>query len=172
MSSQRPLVHATAMNVPMPMWRRCHVGFSQCPHSAIVGPPSHGRRSSTIGRNDLHGNPAVPSHRHHTDKTVQWNIAHEELLASIRQAGIGSMCGVPVHSEIRVEAEPRHDHRAAVAVVTGMADVLEIRRYEDPAPHMERVVGFENLLRVVVEPAIAEEEPMATESEVFAVSAG
>jgi hypothetical protein len=59
--------------------------------------------------------------------------------------------------------ESGNDYRAAAAVVAGMANVLEVDRYEDAAPRMQRVVGFEDLLRVVVEPAFSEDKPLAAE---------
>lgn len=55
-----------------------------------------------------------------------------------------------------METESGHDHRAAVTVVAGVADVLEICRNGDTAPEVQRVIAFEDLLRAVVECPITE----------------
>jgi len=58
-----------------------------------------------------------------------------------------------------VKPEGRHKHRPAVAVVTGIVNVLQARRDVDAAPHMGGVVALDNVFAAVVQGAVAEENP-------------
>ena len=57
--------------------------------------------------------------------------------------------------KLHVCAQSRHDDRTAVAVIAGIVDVLHSRCDIDSAPHMQRVIRFQNVLAPVAEPAIA-----------------
>ena len=63
-------------------------------------------------------------------------------------------------------AERRHNHRPAIAVVSGIVDVLHARSQVNAAPHVDRVVGLDDVLPAVVQLAIAEEKAEATIGEV------
>jgi len=71
--------------------------------------------------------------------------------------------------ELDVGAEARDDHRAAVAVVTGVGDVLEAGGEVDAAPGVDGVVSFENIFAAVGEVAVAEEESEAAGGEIVLV---
>jgi hypothetical protein len=60
--------------------------------------------------------------------------------------------------ELNVCPERRHHYRPAVAVVAGIVDVLRPRSKIDSAPHVQRVIGFHDILPPVVQPAIAEQK--------------
>ena len=50
-----------------------------------------------------------------------------------------------------MKPEGRHKHRPAVAVVTGIVNVLQARRDVDAAPHMGGVVALDNVFAAVVQ---------------------
>src|SRR5690349_20037613 len=62
-----------------------------------------------------------------------------------------------------------HDYRSAVAVVARIVDVLHAKRRINPAPHVQRVIGLDNILAPVLETAVAQKKTLATEREVFLV---
>ena len=68
--------------------------------------------------------------------------------------------------ELDVGAERGHQHRAAVAVVAGVDDMLQAGREIDAAPHMDRVVRLHDIFAAVIESAVAEQEAEAAIGEV------
>src|SRR5579863_4034146 len=70
-------------------------------------------------------------------------------------------------SKLDMQAEGRSNQGAAVAVVAGVVDVLRVERREDSAPHVQRVVGFDNVLAPIVQFAVAEQEAEASEGQIF-----
>ncbi len=62
-------------------------------------------------------------------------------------------------SKIRRAGAGRHNHRSAVAVVTRIVDVLHPSRRVEPAPEMQRVVGFFDGFASIIETAIANKKP-------------
>ena len=58
-------------------------------------------------------------------------------------------------------AERGHQHRAAVAIVAGIDDVLQAGREVDAAPDVDGVISLQNIFAAVVELAIAEEKAEA-----------
>ena len=64
-----------------------------------------------------------------------------------------------------------HEDRAAVCVVAGVGDVLDVEGVEETAPGVEVVVGLEDVLACVTEGAITEEEALAAELQVGLVVA-
>jgi len=61
-------------------------------------------------------------------------------------------------SKLDMQAEGWREDRAAVAIVAGVVDVLRIERGEDAAPHVQRVIGFENVFAAIVQVAVAQQE--------------
>ncbi len=68
--------------------------------------------------------------------------------------------------ELDVGAERRHEHRAAVAVVAGVDDVLQAGREINAAPHVHGVVRLHDIFAAVIESAVAEQEAEAAIGEV------
>ncbi len=63
----------------------------------------------------------------------------------------------------------RNQHRAAIAVVAGIDDVLEAGREVDPAPRVHGVIGFQDIFAAVVEAAVAEKKSEAACREIILV---
>jgi hypothetical protein len=59
-----------------------------------------------------------------------------------------------VELKLEVQAQRRHKHGAAVAVVTGIIDMLQPKRWIDSAPCVERVKRFNDIFSAVVQTAI------------------
>src|SRR5271165_51813 len=68
-----------------------------------------------------------------------------------------------------MQPKSRHDHWPAVAVIGGIDDVLNVRRDVESFPDVHRVVALEDVLAPVVQRAVADDEPLATERQVFAM---
>jgi hypothetical protein len=66
-----------------------------------------------------------------------------------------------------VKSKCRHEHRAAVAVITGIVDVLQSKRRIDPTPQVSGVIGLDNVFPAVVETPVSEKKPRAAQREVF-----
>src|ERR1035437_6845879 len=79
----------------------------------------------------------------------------------------GFPCG-PV-LELDVGAERGDDDGATVAVIAGIGDVLHAGRQINTAPHVNGVIGLEDVFAAVVEVAVAEEESEAAAVEVVLV---
>src|SRR6267378_12046 len=62
------------------------------------------------------------------------------------------------------------DYGTAVPVIAGIVDVLQAKRWINPAPHVERLVALNNVLASVVQLAIAEKKTHAAEREVLLVA--
>ncbi len=69
-------------------------------------------------------------------------------------------------SEVDVHAHRFNQHRAAILVVAGVVDVLEIERVIDAAPGVQVVVALQNVFAGVVQFAVAEEKAEAAELQV------
>ena len=74
-------------------------------------------------------------------------------------------------SKLHVQPKRGGKHRAAIAVVAGAVDILRVERREDAAPHVQRVVGFHDVLAAVVQIAVAEQEAEAAQGQIFLVLA-
>ena len=74
-------------------------------------------------------------------------------------------------SKLEMKAEGWRKHGAAVAVVSGVIDVLRVERGVDAAPHVQRVLGFDDVLASVVQCAVAEQEAHAAQGQIFLVVA-
>ena len=70
-------------------------------------------------------------------------------------------------SEIDVEAQGGNRDRAAVLVVAGIVDVLQIKGSEETAPEMRGVEALEDFLRGVGKAAVAEQEAQPAESQIL-----
>jgi hypothetical protein len=71
-----------------------------------------------------------------------------------------------------VQAQGGNRHRAAVAIVAGIRDVLEVKRGKYAPPDVQCVVAFDNPLAPVCQPAIALLETGSAERKVTLVFAG
>src|ERR1700722_12356677 len=71
--------------------------------------------------------------------------------------------------EFDVGAESRRDHWAAVAVVARIGNMLQARRQVNTAPHVDGVIGLEDVLAAVVEMAVAEQKAQAPGGEIILV---
>src|ERR1700674_4863768 len=61
-------------------------------------------------------------------------------------------------SEFRVQASAENGHRAAIGVVGRIGNELIIQRKGRPLVEIDRVVGLEDLLLAVIEPAVADQD--------------
>src|SRR5215471_421756 len=78
---------------------------------------------------------------------------------------------VPDGTSILKMHTQRHDgHRTAVAVVGWVNDFLEVGRYENALAHFHTVEGFQDLLRGVIQSAVADDEIQAAGRQVVSVS--
>src|SRR5271166_6590443 len=57
-----------------------------------------------------------------------------------------------------MSAERRHNHWTAIAVVSGMVDVLHAGSKINAAPHVDRVIRFHDVLPTIVQFAVAEQK--------------
>jgi hypothetical protein len=58
-------------------------------------------------------------------------------------------------SEFQVKPEPGGQHRAAVTIVAGMVDVLDIQAGENSAPQVRVVITLDNIFSAVIQCAVA-----------------
>src|SRR2546426_11947006 len=65
-------------------------------------------------------------------------------------------------SKLQMEAEARYQHRAAIAVVPRVVNVLHIQRREDSSPHMKVVVALKDVFAPVIERAVTQQETQTT----------
>src|SRR5581483_11619398 len=72
-------------------------------------------------------------------------------------------------SKLSVQAAREDRDRATIGVVGGIDDVLIVEGQGAPARELQRVVGLENPLRAVVQPAVADQEAEAARSQEVAV---
>src|SRR5208283_5962752 len=97
-------------------------------------------------------------------------------MALVRKAGIGpSWTTIGVAGELRlarvvlpegeqsldVQPQSADQNRPAVAVVARIPDALHIGTQRDPAPGVQVVVTFQDLLAAVIERSVAQEEAFA-----------
>src|ERR1700688_5203426 len=68
-----------------------------------------------------------------------------------------------------MQAHGRNNHRSAVAVVTGIVDVLHADRWVKPAPKMQRVIGFLNSFTPVIEAAVTQQKAIAAQRQILLV---
>src|SRR5580698_3757445 len=68
--------------------------------------------------------------------------------------------------EFDVCAERRYDHRAAIAVIAGIVDMLHAGSNVYTAPNVCRVVSLENILAAVIQLAIAQQETLSSRRQV------
>src|SRR5467141_2998540 len=68
-----------------------------------------------------------------------------------------------------MKAKRQHDDWSPVPVVPWIVNVLQSERRINPAPHVQRVIGLDNILAPVIETAIAQKKALATERKVFLV---
>jgi hypothetical protein len=73
------------------------------------------------------------------------------------------------HSELYVQPQHFHEDLAAILVVTGMVEVLESATRRHASPQVCRVIGLDDVLATVPQPAVAEEESETAEGEIVAV---
>src|SRR5260370_8534681 len=57
-----------------------------------------------------------------------------------------------------MQTQRRHDYRSPVPVVTRIVDVLQAERGVNPSPHVERVVGLNNVLAPVIEAPVTQKK--------------
>ena len=57
-----------------------------------------------------------------------------------------------------MEAQARHEYRSAVAVISGIVDVLQIEGAEYPTPDVQIVIGFDDVLSFVVQATVAQQK--------------
>jgi len=73
---------------------------------------------------------------------------------------------------LEVNTEAHDGRRAAVPVVGGVGRMLVVDSQRDPAPHVGREVGLENLLQAIGQRAIAQDETQSSQSQIAPVVAG
>src|SRR5216683_1358298 len=71
------------------------------------------------------------------------------------------------HLKLQMQAQRRHDYRSPVPVISGIVDVLQPERRINPSPHVECVVGLDDVLTPVSQPPVAQQEAQATEREIL-----
>src|SRR5260370_6824217 len=71
------------------------------------------------------------------------------------------------HLELQMQAQRRHDYRSPVPVISGIVDVLQPERRINPSPHVECVVGLDDVLTPVSQPPVADQEAQASQREVL-----
>jgi len=71
-----------------------------------------------------------------------------------------------------VNTESHHGCGAAVPVVAGVRHVLVVDRKRDTAPNVSGVICFEDLLHAVVQSAVAQNEPQASQRQIAPVVTG
>src|SRR5579872_4602393 len=70
-----------------------------------------------------------------------------------------------------MKPDGRSQDRPAVAVITGIGDVLNVERAEDPAPQVGRIVSLEDPLVAVVDLSVSQDKSQAPESQILPVIA-
>jgi len=70
-----------------------------------------------------------------------------------------------------MQAEGWSKQGAAIAVISRVIDVLRVERGEDSAPHVQRVVGFDDVLAAIIQFAVAKQEAEAAQGQIFLVLA-
>src|SRR3989442_9732780 len=70
-----------------------------------------------------------------------------------------------------MEAHRGHQHRAAVAIVAGIVDVLQDQRSEEATPEVDRVISLDDEFPPVIQPAVAQQEAAPAKRKVAAVVA-
>src|SRR2546422_11758022 len=70
-----------------------------------------------------------------------------------------------------MEAHRGHQHRAAVAIVAEIVDVLQDERSEEATPEVDRVISLDDEFPPVIQPAVAQQEAAPAKRKVAAVGA-
>jgi hypothetical protein len=68
-----------------------------------------------------------------------------------------------------MKSDTRHDYRAAIAVVSGIGNVLKIQRNVNSSLDAVRVVSFEDFLAAVSQCSIAEKKSVSAQLQIPAV---
>src|SRR5882672_447783 len=68
-----------------------------------------------------------------------------------------------------MKAKRQHDDWSPVPVVPWIVNVLQSERRINPAPHVQRVIGLDNILAPVIETAIAQKKALSTERKLVLV---
>src|ERR1700682_4080286 len=71
--------------------------------------------------------------------------------------------------KFEVQAQGGNNDRSAVAIVTGIVNVLYASRWVKPAPKMHRVIGLLNGFTSVIETAITQQKAVAAQSQILLV---
>jgi hypothetical protein len=71
--------------------------------------------------------------------------------------------------KFKVQAQGGNNHRSAVAIVTGIVDVLYASRWVKPAPKMQRVIRLLNGFTPVIETAITQQKAVAAQRQILLV---
>src|SRR2546422_8203524 len=70
-----------------------------------------------------------------------------------------------------MEANRGPRHRAAVAIVAGIVNVLQDKRSKEPTPEVARVISLDDEFPPVIQPAVAQQEAAPAKRKVAAVGA-
>src|ERR1700728_3951592 len=118
--------------------------------------------------------------RHHS--AIQWGVGAALAACNGLRPGsvvrsLGFACALRREAvvtpglclKLDVGAERRNDDGAAIAVVTGIDDMLHARREVDTAPHVRRVVGLKNIFASITQRAISQQESQAARREIVLV---
>src|SRR3989442_5866181 len=70
-----------------------------------------------------------------------------------------------------MEAHRGHQHRAAVAIVAEIVDVLQDERSEEATPEVDRVISLDDEFPPVIQPAVAQQEAAPAKRKVAAAGA-
>ena len=65
-----------------------------------------------------------------------------------------------------MQSEAGDKHRAAIAVVAGILDMLQVRGCVNSAPDMRGVVGLDNIFATVIQTAVSEKKAQASVGEI------
>jgi len=88
---------------------------------------------------------------------LEMREGREVGLLELGSTGQPEAAGSSSHSsEIQVKAEARRQYRAAVAIVAGIVEVLQVHAGEDTAPQMCVVITLDNIFPAVIQRAVAE----------------
>ena len=79
-------------------------------------------------------------------------------------------CGIVRVLEIYVKTGAGGEHRAAIFVVAGVIDVLQIEGDEETAPEVRGIESFDDFFGAVSKIAITQEKSEAAEREIFLMS--
>src|ERR1035437_8894850 len=117
--------------------------------------------------------------RHHS--AIQWGAGaalggatckglRREPVARLRlRAAAEAVVATWLCLKLDVGAERRNDDGAAIAVVTGIDDMLHTGCEVYTAPHVRRVVGLKNIFAAIIQLAIAQQESQAARREIVLV---